>query len=311
LQVEAEERNRVPVQAKATYGEQQPRNGNGWSARRPTGKPMTVAAPRAGRTEAPEVPLTASPAKGTADRPQFHPAAVGVNRVVLIVEDDLTLQEILTEHFAAEGGFTVCIAATIAEADELLFDSARHFDAIVLDVGLPDGNGCEYCAKLRLAGHEMPIIMLTGYNAEIDVVRGLDSGANDYVSKPFAWNELFARLRVQLRMFEESESAVFTIGPFLFRPGKKLLEDTAKRRRILLTNMEAAVLKFLYRWGPGVVERHVLAKEVWGYNSRVTTHTLETHMYRLRQKMEANPRTPVLLITDKGGYRLNFGMAGS
>jgi DNA-binding response OmpR family regulator len=153
--------------------------------------------------------------------------------------------------------------------------------------------------------------MLTAANEEMDVVRGLDCGANDYVGKPFAWNALFARLRVQLRLFEDSESAVFAIGPYLFRPAKKVLEDRGRNRRILLTNMEATVLKFLYRWGPGVVERNVLAKEVWGHNSRVTTHTLETHMYRLRQKMEINPHVPDLLLTDQGGYRLNFGMASS
>jgi len=249
--------------------------------------------------------------QGSADRPQIHATAPGISRVVLIVEDDVVLQDILAEHFAAEGGFTVLTAATLAEADQAMLDKDRHFDAIVLDVGLPDGNGCEYCARLRRDGHKMPIIMLTGCNSEIDVVRGLDSGANDYVRKPFAWSELFARLRAQLRLFEDSESAVYTIGPYLFRPGKKLLEDKGKRRRILLTSMEAAVLKFLYRWGPGVVARHVLAKEVWGYNSRVATHTLETHMYRLRQKMETDPHFPAILITDKGGYRLNPDLTGA
>jgi DNA-binding response OmpR family regulator len=312
LQSEVEERNQGPVRAKMSGVEPQPKISKGWQrANWPPGEPREAVAPRAEGSDGRATAYPVSPAIGIADGPLFRAPAAAVTRAVLIVEDDVVLQEILTEHFAAEGGFTVCTAATLAEADAAILDQDRHFDAIVLDVGLPDGNGCEYCARLRRDGHEMPIIMLTGCNDEIDVVRGLDSGANDYVSKPCSWSELFARLRVQLRLFEESEAAVFTIGPYLFRPGKKLLEDKARRRRILLTNMEAAVLKFLYRWGPGVVERHVLAKEVWGYNSRVTTHTLETHMYRLRQKMEANPHTPALLITDKGGYRLNSAMAVS
>jgi DNA-binding response OmpR family regulator len=180
-----------------------------------------------------------------------------------------------------------------------------RFDAVILDVGLPDGDGRDYCVRLRGEGHRMPIIMLTGSNAENDVVRGLDSGANDYISKPFRLAELLARLRAQLRSFESSEDAVFAIGPYMFRPAAKLLQDPGRGRRIRLTEKEAAILKFLYRAGTHAVARQVLLNEVWGYNASVTTHTLETHIYRLRQKIEPDPGNARLLITEGGGYRLD------
>jgi DNA-binding response OmpR family regulator len=229
-----------------------------------------------------------------------------VSRDVLIIEDDVLLRDILAENFAAQPGFTVLTAGTLAEADRILVEKDHHFDTIVLDIRLPDGDGCDYCRGLRHKKHEMPIIMLTGRNDEADVVRGLNSGANDYVAKPFIWNELFARVRAHLRLYDDSEGAAFAIGPYVFRPARKVLQDVARNRRIALTRMEAAVLKFLYRWGPSVVDRDVLAKEVWGADAHVTTHTLDTHVYRLRQKIETNPNVPTLLLSARGGYRLNF-----
>jgi DNA-binding response OmpR family regulator len=147
--------------------------------------------------------------------------------------------------------------------------------------------------------------MLTGADTEADVVRGLDAGANDYIAKPFRLNELLARLRAQLRVFDNSEDAVFTIGPYQFRPSGKLLMEPARNLKIRLTEKESAILKFLYRSGGEPVGRQVLLNEVWGYNSAVTTHTLETHIYRLRQKIEPDPSNAVLLLTEGGGYRLD------
>jgi DNA-binding response OmpR family regulator len=246
------------------------------------------------------------PARVAGDMPRPPGMSNGRSWRVLIVEDDTVFRDILMEQFAAEGGFTVVTAGTLAEADQALAEDSGHFDTILLDVKVPDGDGCEYCAKLRQLKYGMPIIMLTGANEEEDVVRGLDSGADDYISKPFKWMELLARLRVQRRLFDGREEAVFTIGPYLFSPAKKLLEDKLGNRRVRLTSMECAVLKYLYHHqGHTVVTRQILAKEVWGYNSQVKTHTLETHMYRLRQKIEANPGAPTILLTEAGGYKLN------
>jgi DNA-binding response OmpR family regulator len=226
-------------------------------------------------------------------------------RPVLIVDDDQALRETLVEQFAVDSEFIAAEAACIAEADTLLALPESRFDAVILDVGLPDGDGRDYCVRLRGEGHRMPIIMLTGSAGENDVVRGLDSGANDYISKPFRLAELLARLRAQLRSFESSEDAVFAIGPYTFRPSAKLLQDPVNSRRIRLTEKEAAILKFLYRAGTRAVGRQVLLNEVWGYNASVTTHTLETHIYRLRQKIEPDPANARLLLTEGGGYRLD------
>ena len=146
-----------------------------------------------------------------------------------------------------------------------------------------------------------------GSDDEADIVRGLDAGANDYIAKPFRLGELLARLRAQLRIFENSEDAVFVIGPYTFRPSAKLLQEPQRNRRIRLTEKEAAILKFLYRAGTKPVARQILLNEVWGYNAAVTTHTLETHIYRLRQKIEPDPTNARLLVTEGGGYRLDPG----
>jgi len=226
-------------------------------------------------------------------------------RPVLIVDDDQALRETLVDQIAFDGEFVATEAASIAEAEAMLSAKDARFDAIILDVTLPDGNGREMCLRLREQGVKTPIIMLTAAGEEADVVSGLDAGANDYIAKPFRLGELLARLRRQVRLFEDSEDAVFMIGPYWFRPAAKVLQDTARNRRIRLTEKEAAILKYLYRAGGAPVERQILLNEVWGYSAAVTTHTLETHIYRLRQKIEPDPSRARLLLTDGGGYRLD------
>jgi DNA-binding response OmpR family regulator len=228
-------------------------------------------------------------------------------RPLLVVDDDATLRGLLAEQLSVDGEFTATEAASIADANRLLGAANTHFEAIILDVGLPDGDGRQFCAHLRDHGVKVPILMLTGAGEEKDVVHGLDSGANDYIAKPFRINELLARLRAQLRMFENSDDAVFTVGPYQFRPATKTLQETARNHRIRLTEKESAILKFLYRAGAEPVTRQVLLNEVWGYNAGVTTHTLETHIYRLRQKIEPDPATARILVTEGGGYKLYAG----
>jgi DNA-binding response OmpR family regulator len=226
-------------------------------------------------------------------------------RPILIVEDDSALRQTLAEQLLEEGGFNPVGAGSLEEASASLNAKDARFDAMILDVGLPDGDGCDFCVTLRKLGHRMPIIMLTGCNAEDDVVRGLDAGASDYIAKPFRSAELLARIRTQLRILENSEDAIIDIGPYTFRPSRKLLLEPAENRRIRLTDKETNILRYLYRAGSRPVARQVLLNEVWGYNAGVTTHTLETHIYRLRQKMEVEPGTPLLLTTEPQGYRLN------
>jgi DNA-binding response OmpR family regulator len=146
--------------------------------------------------------------------------------------------------------------------------------------------------------------MLTGAAQEEEQqVQGLDAGANDYVLKPFKYSVLLARIRAHLRSHEASEDAVYKIGPYEFRPAMRLLIDPAQKK-VRLTDKEASILRYLYRSGEKPVGREELLREVWGYNANVTTHTLETHIYRLRQKIEPDAQSPKLLITETGGYRL-------
>jgi DNA-binding response OmpR family regulator len=226
-------------------------------------------------------------------------------RPVLIVEDDADLRTALIDHFNESGEFLAEGADSVAEAESKLA-SAPIYDAMILDIGLPDGDGTEFCGKLRRTGVKIPILMLTGSDAEAEVVRGLDSGANDYIAKPVGVAVLFARLRAQLRMYDGSEDATFTIGPYLFQPAAKRLHDKKKQRRVRLTDKEAGLLKFLHRANSAGVTRQVLLDQIWGYNANVTTHTLETHIYRLRQKIELDPSSPRLLVTSPGGYGLNL-----
>jgi DNA-binding response OmpR family regulator len=225
-------------------------------------------------------------------------------RPILIVEDDADLRTTLAEQIAVDGEFVAHEAGSAAQAAEKLAGADTRYDAILLDIGLPDADGRDFCARLRQDGKTMPVIMLTGADAEADVVRGLDAGANDYIAKPFRLPELLARLRAQLRVFDNSEDATFTIGHYLFRPAARLLLDSAKNRKVRLTDKECRILKYLLRANAEPVNRATLLADVWGFNSGVTTHTLETHIYRLRQKIESDPANPQLLLTDRGAYRL-------
>ncbi len=221
---------------------------------------------------------------------------------ILLVDDDDLLRETLVEQLALHDEFEIEEFATAAAALERAKGDA-HADLMLLDVGLPDMDGREACRLMRKSGFKAPIIMLTGADSEADTILGLDAGANDYVTKPFRFGVLLARLRAHLRSHEQSEDAVFKVGPYDFRPSMKLLMD-GEGRKLRLTEKETNILKFLYRASGQAVSRDVLLDEVWGYNSGVTTHTLETHVYRLRQKIEPDPSNAAILVTDAGGYRL-------
>ncbi|HTV46646.1 MAG TPA: response regulator transcription factor [Stellaceae bacterium] len=223
-------------------------------------------------------------------------------RRILIVDDDGALRQSLAEQLELNEEFLTTECETAAQA--LRITTTERFDAILLDVGLPDMDGRELCRLLRRQSVQVPIMMLTGSDSDADTVLGLDSGADDYVTKPFRLSVLLARLRAHLRQSEHSDDAEFAIGPYTFRPQAKLLIDPDGRKRVRLTEKETAILKYLYRAGDQVIGRDMLLGEVWGYNAGVTTHTLETHIYRLRQKIERDPTRAEILVTEPGGYRL-------
>jgi DNA-binding response OmpR family regulator len=225
-------------------------------------------------------------------------------KTLLLIDDDDMLRRSLVEQLEGQDDFESIVEAGEGAAG---IDLAKEqvFDIILLDIGLPDMDGRDVCRKMRDDGVRSPIIMLTAADSEDDTVTGLDAGANDYVTKPFRMAVLLARVRAHLRQHTQSDDAIFVIGPYKFQPAAKMLvhEDTEKKVR--LTEKETAILKYLYRVGNKTVPRETLLDEVWGYNAGVTTHTLETHVYRLRQKIELDPSNAQLLITEPGGYRLS------
>ena len=222
-------------------------------------------------------------------------------RKILLVDDDNELREALVEQLSLYEEFDIVQEESAARGIQAV--RADHFDLLIMDVGLPDMDGREAVKLLRKGDFKSPIIMLTGHDTDSDTILGLEAGANDYVTKPFRFAVLLARIRAQLRQHENSEDATFAVGRFTFKPAAKVLADEAGGK-VRLTEKETSILKFLYRSGDKPVSRDVLLHEVWGYNSGVTTHTLETHIYRLRQKIEKNPSNAELLITEAGGYKL-------
>ncbi|MDQ0465325.1 DNA-binding response OmpR family regulator [Caulobacter ginsengisoli] len=222
-------------------------------------------------------------------------------KTLLIIDDDNDLRGALAEQLQLHEEFSAVEAETAGEGVRLAKEVRP--DLVLLDVDLPDMDGREACRLMRKGGVTAPIVMLTAASSDSDTILGLDSGANDYVTKPFRFGVLLARIRAQLRSHEASEDAVFRIGPYEFRPSSKLLVDD-KAKKVRLTEKETNILKYLYRSGSKAVSREELLTEVWGYNAGVTTHTLETHVYRLRQKIEPDPTNARLLLTEAGGYRL-------
>jgi DNA-binding response OmpR family regulator len=220
---------------------------------------------------------------------------------ILVIDDDPDLREELVDQLSAQDDMRA--EGVAGGRDGMAAALEGRAGLILLDVTLPDADGRALCREMRDAGVSAPIVMLTGERDDASTITALNAGAVDYVTKPFKFNVLLARIRAHLRSHLSSEDATFQIGPYEFRPGAKslTLPDGA---RVRLTEKETSILRYLYRAGLKPVPREELLREVWGYNSGVTTHTLETHIYRLRQKIEPDAAAPKLLITETGGYRL-------
>jgi DNA-binding response OmpR family regulator len=221
---------------------------------------------------------------------------------VLLVEDDDDMRNALVSQLALHKDFETTEAGDGAAALDAVDE--RHFDIVLLDVGLPDMDGRDVCRLIRRKGIHVPIIMLSGMESDADVILGLDSGANDYIVKPFKMGVLLARIRAHLRQHEASEDASFFMGPYTFRPSARLLIDKQTSKEITLSDKECAILKFLYRAGETAVACDTLYSEVWDHAVPLSTHTLQTHIYRLRQKIERDPANPEILISEAGGYRV-------
>src|ERR1700691_4257424 len=169
---------------------------------------------------------------------------MSTRRKILIVDDDTELREALTEQLSLHEEFE----AVAVEKGSKGVQTAKtgQIDLVIMDVGLPDIDGREAVCILRKNGFKAPIIMLTAHDTDSDIILGLESGANDCVTKPFRFAVLLARIRVQLRQHEASEDAVFNFGPYTFRPGYKLLLN-CNGNKVRLTQKETAILRQLYR----------------------------------------------------------------
>ena len=223
------------------------------------------------------------------------------SRKIFIVDDDSELRDALTEQLSLHEEFELVAVENGSGAIRAV--KVGQIDLVIMDVGLPDIDGHDAVRILRKNGFKAPIIMLTGHDTDFDTILGLELGANDYVTKPFRFAVLLARIRAQLRQHEASEDAVFRIGPYTFRPSSKLLVSP-KGSKVRLTEKERSIIRYLYRAEQQPISRETLLHEVWGYNSGVTTHTLETHIYRLRQKIEEDAAAPAILVTESRGYKL-------
>lgn len=223
---------------------------------------------------------------------------------ILLVDDDAELRENLSLQLSFHEEFKTRQCENGKSSLEAVKE--QDFDLIVLDVGLPDIDGREVCRMMRRSGVSTPIIMLTANTSEADTILGLDAGANDYVTKPFKFGILLARIRAHLRQHLISEDASYPIGHYMFKPGEKILTNVETEEKIRLTEKETAILKFLKRAEGATISREKMLNEVWGYNSNVTTHTLETHIYRLRQKIEMDPSNAKIILTESGGYSMGI-----
>jgi DNA-binding response OmpR family regulator len=242
---------------------------------------------------------------------------------VLVVEDEKHLADGLRFNLEAEG-YTVEIASDGETALALLLSPDRPFDMVVLDVMLPGKNGFEVAAELRQAGHFVPLLMLTARDQPQDVLRGFESGADDYLTKPFELAILIARLRSLLRRYEwlrrdDGERTPSETAPPPGRTEDEFLKDfsfagktidfarlelRAGSRTIRLTLMEAEFLRHLIRNEGKIVARKSLLEDVWGLREDTDTRAIDNFVVRLRKYVEEIPSKPRHLLTVRGlGYR--------
>ena len=222
---------------------------------------------------------------------------------ILIVDDDTRLTELLRRQLRLYAEFDVAVSPTAGDALSRVKDA--DFSCLLLEVGLPDMDGREACRAMRRMGLRCPVIMLTGHGTDSDIVLGLEAGANDYVTKPFRFGVLLARIRAQLRVFHDSAHAAFAIGPYRFEPARKVLTNTETSRKVFLTGKETSILMSLLRSNTGTLNHAEMMRAVWGTDNVAKSHTVETHIYRLRRKIEAEPSIPAILVTGDAGYSLN------
>ncbi len=218
---------------------------------------------------------------------------------LLLVEDDVSLSAVV-ERGLREDGYAVDTAATVLDARFHL--DVNEYDLAILDLGLPDGNGVDLCREIRRRGPHLPVLMLTARDALSDKVAGLDAGADDYLTKPFDYPELTARIRALLRRPAEAHQPVLEVGDVRLDPASRVVWRGAIT--VPLTAREFALLEFLLRHPGQVLSRERLLEHVWDANYDGMSNVVDVHIANLRRKL-ASPDGPDPLTTVRGaGYRI-------
>jgi DNA-binding response OmpR family regulator len=230
-----------------------------------------------------------------------NPAAANP-REVLVVEDEPQMRDLLTDNLEYEGYRVTAVDS----AEQALVEFDRHaISLVIVDVMLPGINGFELCQQLRSRGSHVPIIVLTARTNERDRVRGLDLGADDYVSKPFSVEELMARARAQVRRddWHSPTGLEFTFGDVTVNVPQRLVRR--RGRRIPLSAREFELLRYLLAHRNQIVSREQLLRDVWGYSQLSVTRTVDNYIAKLRTQLEARPHEPRHIVTVHGsGYQL-------
>ena len=225
-------------------------------------------------------------------------------KTILFVSEVLLLKQLLLDQLQKQGEYLLEESLSVTEAISLIVK--EHFDCILIDSSLADVSLSNLCKNIRQEGVRSPIILVAEELGEDVAIAALDAGANDYVLKPFKINVLVAKIRSNIRQFEQSEFAILRFGRFSFKPGDKILLNNSSKEEVRLTDKETAIIKLLYLSGGEAVTRATLLEEGWGYNTTLTTHTLETHIYRIRQKVGNASSGQDFIATESEGYRMQF-----
>ncbi|MBD20042.1 MAG: DNA-binding response regulator [Rhodospirillaceae bacterium] len=218
---------------------------------------------------------------------------------ILLVGADEVLRKCLVELVGSQDG--IFIKAVGSGAEGLRMIQEDQFDLLILDELNFDLKNIEFWRAIRFQGSLIPIILLSKSKA---LDKDIEGGVNDCIVKPFHFRDLMARIRFQLTKSDQTKDSDYRLGPYKFDPNAQLLSDLSEDKIIKLTEKETSILKFLICHANSFVARGDLLDEVWEYNSGITTHTLETHIYKLRQKLEIDPSQAKILVTEPGGYRL-------
>jgi len=219
---------------------------------------------------------------------------------ILLINSDRDLSEALIYQLSLNDKYQIT-----ESGEDNVFTQINNnsFNIVIINSQPSKLHGRNLTKKLRTGGFKNPIILLITQSDASNVDNKLTIEANEYIIKPFKYPALLKSIELQLRQFGKTEDTQHNIGSYIFKPNSKILEADGNKS-IRLTEKENDILKFLYQNLKTIVSRETLLHEVWGYNSKVTTHTLETHIYRLRQKIEIDPANACFLITETGGYRL-------